>query len=173
MVVKQLSLDKFKRLTSSNEFGKFSALCIEQFDLFDAGMSADPDSVLSLVESPEPRMNPHSLNTAPDTPNYAVPSSSGVGAGTSGDNAIYDELVKEKCRNKKLRDTHRKLLQKKRKDQATVSMSEFNQVHRHMKEKDTVIRELQHENLLLQENVEELTSKSISTEHHEETSLRY
>ena len=85
-------------------------------------------------------------------------------------NALYIELEKKRSDIKKLRDTHRILIQLKRKDQETVSVVKYDRLHRKMKEKDTVIGELQHENLLLQETVEDLSSKSntdTSTEHHE------
>ncbi|XP_029113602.1 uncharacterized protein LOC114912179 [Scleropages formosus] len=76
-------------------------------------------------------------------------------------NVLYHELQKERNHNKKLKDTHRKLL-KRRKSSKTVSVAEYNEVLIKMTEKDNVISELLHELLLLQQRVKDLTS---TTEH--------
>ncbi|XP_029106165.1 uncharacterized protein LOC114910197 [Scleropages formosus] len=73
------------------------------------------------------------------------------------ENALYNELQKERRRNRKLKDTHRKLRQRSQ-SPGKVSSEMYEEVVRKLKEKDTLIAELQHKNLLLEEKLEELSS---------------
>jgi hypothetical protein len=75
-------------------------------------------------------------------------------------NALYCELEKERRLNHKLKDKHRKILKKKSKlGHETVSMAKYDEVIRKMKEKDAVIEEVRHDNLLLQEKVDDLKGR--------------